>query len=547
MNQMPRQRLKQGELYHFWVNHAWGKITDGLPASAQLQTASQYLQQPHPDVSGILRAFADRPTNFLGYLKTKADAEGEPLAAYLERYRSSDYFADLPTVYQSLYETAGAPGQSYEAFLEEFAKQEPSAAQYPMGDNSYEVEPKALMANYFQNCGIPCEPNDVMISNSGFRTSYVPMIYSLMTEGVAEGRKPIGGTILAPKGRYQSLVLPMGMVKGHIEEVDKLDGAAITRYLAEHDDLRAIYLSSVNNAGGQVDSLETLQDIALAILEHNKAHPDKPVYVISDEVYRYSELDDSKPTYSIAAIDGEALGRPELGSMHRYTLTITSSSKTFGFASGRAGYATIGDEKIRAKMQGVKEELMMKDNPLFVKLTGLATFCLTPRSWVKNNSRYYAERLQQVEGFIDGINDSLAGETDGRRLMEVVRPEGGWYATLRFNKELLPGSLRNSMALSTFMAFHEDKAEGTGVATIPGILSGYESPGVSDDGYVYLRTTMAKSAEDIADAYARIKDACEDLVELKKQVDSKDKGAQARIDHVLEQVFGQEKAPALVR
>ena len=194
---MPTQqaKMRQGELYHFWVSQAWGKITDKLPNSVQLQTASQYIEQPHPDVVGILGSFSGQPTNFLGYIKTKADAVGEPLAAYMERYRSSDYFVDLPTAYQSLYET-------------------PSAAQYPMGENSYELEPKALMANFFQNCGIPCEDGDVMISNSGFRTSYVPMIFSLMTEGFAENRESIGGTILAPRGRYQSLVLPMGIAGG---------------------------------------------------------------------------------------------------------------------------------------------------------------------------------------------------------------------------------------------------------------------------------------------------------------------------------------------
>jgi hypothetical protein len=67
---------------------------------------------------------------------------------------------------------------------------------------------------------------------------------------------------------------------------------------------RCIYAPLVNNAEGAVLTRDRAHDLARAVLEHNAAHPSRPVYVLADDVYVGCYLDPARPGVPIAAVTG---------------------------------------------------------------------------------------------------------------------------------------------------------------------------------------------------------------------------------------------------
>jgi aspartate aminotransferase len=89
---------------------------------------------------------------------------------------------------------------------------------------------------------------------------------------------------------------------------------------------RVILINSPNNPTGAVYSRAELEGLAAILTKHNKGR-DKPIYILSDEPYRF------------LAFDGIEV--PSMLDIYKYSVVCSSFSKNLSMAGGRVGYALV--------------------------------------------------------------------------------------------------------------------------------------------------------------------------------------------------------------
>lgn len=92
---------------------------------------------------------------------------------------------------------------------------------------------------------------------------------------------------------------------------------------------RALIINSPNNPTGIVYPLEVLQKL-VAVLQEASRKNNRPVYLVSDEPYRY------------LAYEGCVV--PAVLPLYKYAVVISSFSKKFGIAGERVGYLALSPE-----------------------------------------------------------------------------------------------------------------------------------------------------------------------------------------------------------
>ncbi len=102
-------------------------------------------------------------------------------------------------------------------------------------------------------------------------------------------------------------------------DLDGID-AAIT------DKTRVVLINSPNNPTGAVYTRQELEGLASILEKHNKGR-DKPIYILSDEPYRF------------LAFDGVEV--PSLLDIYTYSIVCSSFSKNLSMAGERVGYALV--------------------------------------------------------------------------------------------------------------------------------------------------------------------------------------------------------------
>jgi len=118
-------------------------------------------------------------------------------------------------------------------------------------------ESLALMKNYFQNMGLPVQDNQVVMG-TGFKNLYHTLLNVFMTKDVAldeqgrDLRKRECGTILVPRGHYQSLVKAPSWHNSRLKVIERMDGEHIKNELHDRGDIKALYFSIVANPSGEV-------------------------------------------------------------------------------------------------------------------------------------------------------------------------------------------------------------------------------------------------------------------------------------------------------
>jgi len=95
---------------------------------------------------------------------------------------------------------------------------------------------------------------------------------------------------------------------------------------AINDKTRVVLINSPNNPTGVVYSREELEGLA-AILEKHNEKRDRPIFILSDEPYRFLSFD--------------GVEVPSLLDIYKYTIVCSSFSKNLSLAGGRVGYALI--------------------------------------------------------------------------------------------------------------------------------------------------------------------------------------------------------------
>jgi aspartate aminotransferase len=117
----------------------------------------------------------------------------------------------------------------------------------------------------------------------------------------------------------------------------ELDLAAIEAAFTERT--RVVLINSPNNPTGKIYSREELEALAALVKKYSE-HYGKPIFLVSDEPYRFLNYDNSE--------------LPSVFSLYEYSVVVGSFSKSLALAGSRIGYFTVnpamtgGDELMNA-------------------------------------------------------------------------------------------------------------------------------------------------------------------------------------------------------
>ena len=293
------REIKPGTLVHYneiaRLMSVHGAKLTGNTAAIDAHIGGQFFFSPNPVALEAHIHHTRNHTSLLGFLSSLADKENLPLTDILKRYcPSNGYFIDLSKAYKDLWEKSGLKEESFEDFLEYQKKQKIGSTGY-LDYSAGQVESLALMKNYFQNMGIPVGDNQVVMG-TGFKNLYHTLMNVLMTKDVAldengrDLRVRSSGTILVPRGHYQSLVKAPSWHNSCLRQIEKLDREHLEKALADRGDIKAIYFSVVANPSGEVMPESQIREIAETVLQYNEENQGNPVFVIADQVYNGSIL-----------------------------------------------------------------------------------------------------------------------------------------------------------------------------------------------------------------------------------------------------------------
>lgn len=489
------------------------KIT-GNANAFNAHVGGQFFLTPHPMALDAQRHQALNYTGLLGYLAGLAEDKSVTLADFLKEFSPANgYFIDLTAAYEELWQRSDHHELDFAAFLES-RKQEKI---FPTGylDHCHgQIESLVLMAHYFKGRQIPATPDQVVMG-TGFKNLFNALMTVLMTGEVRVGsqgrdaRLPKPGTILVPRGHYQSLVKAPSFHNGRLKVIERMDEAHITEALENRGDIKAVYFSVVANPSGDVMPEEQIRGIARAIIGYNALHPNDPVFVVADQVYNGSLLKKGLEIFSIASLTDASLGMDDPAvnamAMFDYTVTIVSPSKTLGYASARIGFAASN-----ARIPGDRDDIISRMGNILghegsdgvevsAEKGALGAYAFTPLSWIDANSEYVKAQLARARHHVETINRSL-----GKEFFTINDPDAGWYILSSFPRKHLPLGIRDSTDLMAwFMGYAQFKKD-TGVIVRPGSQFGLEAPNLGPRDHLILRSTLAMKPGDLDEFFRRL-------------------------------------------
>ena len=496
-----------------------GKGLTGNEKAVNAHIGGQFFFSPNPMALEAHMHHTKNHTSLLGFLSSLAEKEAVPLSGLLKRFcPSSGYFIDLYKAYQDLWKQSELRNDSFENFLD-FQKRQKIGSTGYLDYAAGQVESHFLMRNYFQNLGIPVG-DDQVVMGTGFKNLYHTLINVLMTKDVAldengrDLRIRSSGTILVPRGHYQSLVKAPSWHNSRLKIIEKLDACHIGRELEERGDIKAIYFSVVANPSGDVMPEAQIREIAETVLEYNRKNSDNPVFVIADQVYNGSILKDGIKIFSIASVES---GAERLSRMFDYTITIVSPSKTLGYASARVGFATSGawipgdKGSIISRMEKVLDNEGCDGMEVSNEVGVVAAYAFSSQEWINKNSSYIKSQLVRAGEHVDSINSAV-----GFKFFEINDPDAGWYILSKFPRKNLPSLIGGSADLMVYFMRYNHGKDDSGFISRPGAQFGYEAVNLKSLDYLLLRSTLAMKREDLDDFFRRFKDGVLKLAALKE-------------------------------
>jgi aspartate aminotransferase len=235
-------------------------------------------------------------------------------------------------------------------------------------------------------------------------------------------------------------------------DLDAIDAAITPR-------TRAVLINSPNNPTGAVYSRKELEGLAAILTRHNQGR-DKPVFILSDEPYRF------------LAFDGVEV--PSLLDIYPYTVVCSSFSKNLSMAGERIGYALINPAmEGRDKLVGA---VIMANRILgFVNAPALAQRLLGKALGSSVDVAVYDARRKAMARVLDGAG------------LRYTMPRGAFY----FFPEA-PGG--DDVAFCAIL--QEEK-----ILAVPG--SGFGYPGYFRLAFCVGEEVIARSADAFARAVAR--------------------------------------------
>ena len=488
----------------------------GNPAAINANIGGQFFFSPHPMALEAHIHHTQNHTALLGYLSSLAEKEDLPLSDLLKQFcPAKGYFIDLYEAYEDLWKRSSMNKSSFGDFLDWQKEKKIGSTGYL--DNCHgQDESLALMKNYFQNLGLPVEENQVVMG-TGFKNLFNALITVLMTKDVEvdengkDFRKRTPGTILVPRGHYQSLVKAPSFHNSRLKVIEKIDADHIRKELETRGDIKAVYLSVVANPSGAIIPEEQMRGIAEVILEYNERNKSNPVFLIADQVYNGSILKKGLSIFSIASVSGKS------SNMYDYTITIVSPSKTLGYASARIGFAASGaiipgdTTTIISRMKALMAQEGSDGVEVSTEVGVVGAYAFSSKKWIDDNSAYIRSQLVRAQKHVDSINSSV-----GYTFFTINDPDAGWYILSKFMRENLPALIEDSTDLMVYFMNYNHCASNTGFITRPGSQFGYEAPNLPQNDFLILRSTLAMNPEDLDEFFRRFREGIIKLVSLKE-------------------------------
>lgn len=453
----------------------------------KLYKGSHPSPDPHPSVLDVGSFLFSQCRGLFAYACSKV-SDAEPHVGDLDVF-DARHHPRLPTraAFDLLDGALRREGETSDGYLRYLVNRRHQLGAYRGGSTGLDDESRAFAAVHFRQQGIPTGLDDVQVFSGGAKGAFIAFCAALMCTRDHDNLAHTGGQILAPEGYYQSLRLIPPIFGGDIAVTPDLTGPAVTGWLEDTVDRqgRAVYVPLVNNANGRVLSRQRACYIAEAVLEHNTAHPDNPVYVLGDDVYVGSYLAPGLTPQPISAITGDDLGDPALGRMSDWCATIVTPSKTFALPTSRVAFVTTTNPRLRAAMAHYRTVHSFGRVPQAGELTGVAAMALTPQAWIDEWNDRCRVKLAWLTHEVARVNRKVGFEA-----YRVDMPEGGWYACLRVSERLFPpGSVTSS-----FEAFAVLLTMGIGL--LPGELFGYGLAGQAG-GMFTLRGNIGVSDDEL--------------------------------------------------
>lgn len=405
-----------------------------------------------------------------GLLAYACAAAGGTSEAHLDAYdREHAPRVSLRAVFEHLATFSRRPGESRAAFLRYLTSRTHDLGAYRGGTSGYDDEARAVAAAHFNTLSVAATPANTEVFCGGAKGVFLAFCAALMCRRHHDQLTHAGGLLLAPEGYYQSLRLMPAVFGGEIHVVPELSREAIQRWLAEtaRQPNRAVYVPLVNNADGRVLTSPRARSIAYTVLRHNQTHPDRPVYVLADDVYAGSYLIPGLAATSVASVTGTSLGDPALGAMTDWTVTIATSSKTFALPTSRIAFATTTSKRLLEALRHYRTVFSMSRAPQVTELTAAAALCLTPSTWADEWNHHYRAAYQALVPRIDTINTEA-----GFTACSIREPEGGWYLPLRLSPALFGGRVASAVDAFAVMLHYGQDRQDTGIGFLPGELFG---------------------------------------------------------------------------
>ncbi len=491
------------------------KLTGNL-AAINAHIGGQFFFSPHPMALEAHIHHAQYHTQLLGYLSSLAEREEIPLVDLIRKFcPAKGYFIDLYEAYKDLWKKSSMNKLSFEDFLD-WQKNEKIGSTGYLDNCHGQNESLTLMKNYFQNMGLPVEENQVVMG-TGFKNLFNALIAVLMTKDVEvdengrDFRRRTPGTILVPRGHYQSLIKAPSFYNSRLKVIEKIDADHIGMELENRDDIKAVYLSVVANPSGTIMPEKQMRDIAEVILEYNESNKDNPVFLIADQVYNGSILKKELSIFSIASVYNKS------ASMYDYTITIVSPSKTLGYASARIGFAASaavipGDKtSIMTRMKAFMAHEGSDGVEVSTETGVVGAYAFSSKKWIDKNSSYIHSQLTRAQKHVDSINSSI-----GYTFFIINNPDAGWYILSKFMRKNLPELIKDSTDLMVYFMNYDHCAANTGVITRPGSQFGYEAPNLPQNDFLILRSTLAMKSEDLDEFFRRFREGIIKLATLKQ-------------------------------
>ncbi len=488
----------------------------GNPAAINAHVGGQFFFHPHPMALEAHAHHTLHHTSLLGYLASSAEKEQLPLEELLERFSpEKGYFINLHEGYRDLWRKSEKKKLSFVEFLDYQKAQKIGSTGY-LEYTSGQKEGLTLMRNYFRNLEIPVGEAQVLMG-TGFKNLYHTLMNAFMTEDVDldekgwDIRRRKSGTILVPRGHYQSLVKAPSFHNSRIKVIERMDARHLMKELEKREDIRAAYLSVVANPSGEIMSEEQMRGIASVVLNYNRTHPDNPIYVIADQVYNGSILKQGLEIFSIASVtEGD-------DRMFDYTITLVSPSKTLGYASARIGFATSGiwmpgdSKSLITRMEKLLDNEGCDGIEVSNEIGVVAAYAFSSRKWIDDNSVYIRKQIHRARGYVEEINSEI-----GKCFIELNDPDAGWYLLFKFERRNLPSCIRSSKDLMVYFMNYNHCRDDSGFISRPGAQFGYEAENLPPMNYLILRITTAMRPEDLEDLFRRLGDGCVKLAALKE-------------------------------